>query len=302
MSSDGGAPRAAPATSGHGVSPPPKTRGASPLKLVVGNGFLEVKLADALRLVVRQDVEPDINRALDVGDFCQSSVGRPSRVGDIASLAPSSASLPNSPWTATTSMQDGHGSVGRLVGEGNYDRCDWSEDGWSRGQDEYQDGYLDEYQDELGRRFRRPGQLPLVPRPRYGSRGQDESGWSRAGSAAHQDEPTSLATFTGRGVGSDLEGRYGTAAQSGELTGLAASSSHIRGNEAEGRGPRHSGQVELATAQWSQGTVWHDTGNCKPCNKFNARVGCANGVNCMYCHAPHEKKKRVRPGKATRAP
>jgi hypothetical protein len=97
---------------------------------------------------------------------------------------------------------------------------------------------------------------------------------SRSGSAAHQDKRAGLTVVIDRAAGSDLD--------------------------LEGRGKRDSGQAELAKLEWSRGAERHTTGNCKPCLYHNAKAGCTSGVNCKFCHAPHVRKHRARPSKATR--
>ncbi|CAK0824801.1 unnamed protein product [Prorocentrum cordatum] len=81
-------------------------RGATALKLVVKNGFLEAV-----------DVEPSLTRARSDGDLLGPSGRRSAvRAGDVAPLAPCRASPLSNPRTASTLIQDSHGSVGGLAG------------------------------------------------------------------------------------------------------------------------------------------------------------------------------------------
>lgn len=52
----------------------------------------------------------------------------------------------------------------------------------------------------------------------------------------------------------------------------------------------------------SYGSIKHESGTCKPCVFFrHPRKGCHNGVRCLFCHFPHEPKKRVRVSRKRRA-
>lgn len=54
---------------------------------------------------------------------------------------------------------------------------------------------------------------------------------------------------------------------------------------------------ELGSAEFpSVGSVGHKLGLCKPCVFLHADAGCANGVDCTFCHScePGERKRRQR--------
>lgn len=52
----------------------------------------------------------------------------------------------------------------------------------------------------------------------------------------------------------------------------------------------------------SYGSIKHESATCKPCVFFrHPRKGCHNGVRCLFCHFPHEPKKRVRVSRKRRA-
>jgi hypothetical protein len=44
----------------------------------------------------------------------------------------------------------------------------------------------------------------------------------------------------------------------------------------------------------SQGSLFHDSGNCKPCSYYARPKGCMNGARCEFCHLWHEKTRQPR--------
>jgi len=44
----------------------------------------------------------------------------------------------------------------------------------------------------------------------------------------------------------------------------------------------------------------HVAGTCKPCFYFKLHARCKNGIDCKFCHLPHEAKLRSRPSKSAR--
>jgi len=123
-------------------------------------------------------------------------------------------------------------------------------------------------------------------------------GHSSRGGSVDEDSHRRMRGLDGRSSSS----RSSTAAHQDKHAGLTVDVVDDRavGSDLEGRGKRDSGQAELAKLEWSRGTERHATGKCKPCLYRNAKAGCKNGVNCMFCHAPHVKKHRVRPSKTAR--
>merc|ERR1712232_1320668 len=55
----------------------------------------------------------------------------------------------------------------------------------------------------------------------------------------------------------------------------------------------------------SKGTELHALGTCRPCffcsKKEGPRAHCRNGVDCNYCHMPHDISEPLRPCKNKRA-
>lgn len=51
----------------------------------------------------------------------------------------------------------------------------------------------------------------------------------------------------------------------------------------------------------SRGSVWHEIGQCKPCNYIVKARGCHLGFECAFCHLEHSAVQRSRPGKVKRA-
>jgi len=65
-----------------------------------------------------------------------------------------------------------------------------------------------------------------------------------------------------------------------------------------------SGLVE-GEALPSVGSVWHASGECRRCNFF-LKGRCRNGIDCLFCHLPHEQRRKMsrqekRDAKAARA-
>lgn len=52
-------------------------------------------------------------------------------------------------------------------------------------------------------------------------------------------------------------------------------------------------QARMGTMEISRGSALHSVGACKPC-AFVFQDGCANGVDCEFCHLcdPGERKRR----------
>ncbi|CAK0878286.1 unnamed protein product [Prorocentrum cordatum] len=60
---------------------------------------------------------------------------------------------------------------------------------------------------------------------------------------------------------------------------------------------------EECEAEWLRGKEeQHGAGTCKPCLYFKTRVGCTKGLQCSFCHLPHEelRQKAARPCRQAR--
>eukprot|EP00928_Gymnodinium_smaydae_P095767 TRINITY_DN8296_c1_g1_i1.p1 TRINITY_DN8296_c1_g1~~TRINITY_DN8296_c1_g1_i1.p1 ORF type:complete len:368 (+),score=36.04 TRINITY_DN8296_c1_g1_i1:82-1104(+) len=42
----------------------------------------------------------------------------------------------------------------------------------------------------------------------------------------------------------------------------------------------------------SAGAVWHAGGRCVPCKFFRSKAGCKSGLDCEFCHYPHQELSR----------
>lgn len=58
--------------------------------------------------------------------------------------------------------------------------------------------------------------------------------------------------------------------------------------------------MRQASEFWSVGSASHSKGTCKPCHYIHTKTGCMHGSECPFCHVPHTKKSRQKPGKSKR--
>eukprot|EP00928_Gymnodinium_smaydae_P018508 TRINITY_DN17041_c0_g1_i1.p1 TRINITY_DN17041_c0_g1~~TRINITY_DN17041_c0_g1_i1.p1 ORF type:complete len:365 (+),score=39.43 TRINITY_DN17041_c0_g1_i1:54-1148(+) len=49
---------------------------------------------------------------------------------------------------------------------------------------------------------------------------------------------------------------------------------------------------EVSGSLTNAGAVWHAGGRCIPCKFFRSKSGCKGGLNCEFCHYPHQELSR----------
>lgn len=60
------------------------------------------------------------------------------------------------------------------------------------------------------------------------------------------------------------------------------------------------GEVLQSSQFWCVGSASHSAGKCRPCHYIHTKTGCTNGRDCPFCHVPHTKRGRKKPGKSKR--